>query len=218
MSPIPSMSAPYPNQTPTNSPAGTITPFYQGHRTTHSVGSTAVTQPQMYGTKLHPVLRDRPTGRHILSGKHREAAYKQDVARLEATSTLARDVQNRLVAMLAWADVFETLNEGERWELASMHISFPLSKQAEHARDWMLMLKVANIQFLINKEVGDTPSSRLIYLALVHEGDRWYRVDVKVQDRTVLQGREEVKEKRAMRGLKRRVDELVYGERREYMG
>jgi len=73
----------------------------------------------MNGSKLHPALRDEPTGRHILSGKHRDPTYTQDVATLEDTSAEARDVQDRLLAMVAWADVEGTLDEVERWELAS---------------------------------------------------------------------------------------------------
>jgi len=77
---------------------------------------------------------------------------------------------------------------------------------------------VANVQFLINKDVGDTPSQEHINLALVHEGDRWFRIDAKVLDRIVVQGKVEAQQKRAVRGLKRSVDDTIYGARREYMG
>jgi hypothetical protein len=106
--------------------ATTNTTPNKGHRNTPSIGSTAITRPQMTGTKLHPALRDLPTGRHILSGKQRDYAYMQNIAMLKYTSVEARDVQDTLLAMVAWADMEGTLDEAERRELAST-FSFPSS-------------------------------------------------------------------------------------------
>jgi hypothetical protein len=78
--------------------------------------------------------------------------------------------------------------------------------------------QAANVQFLIAKEVGSTPSQEHISLALVHEGEMWFRIEAKVRDETVVRGRVERKEKRALRGLKKSVDDQGYGERRGYMG
>jgi hypothetical protein len=82
----------------------------------------------------------------------------------------------------------------------------------------MLIVRVANVQFLITKEVGATPSQEYISLALVHEGERWFRIDAKVRDETVVRGMVESKEKSALKGLKKSVDDKIYGERRGYMG
>jgi hypothetical protein len=46
----------------------------------------------------------------------------------------------------------------------------------------------------------------------------WFRIDAKVRDETVVRRRVERKEKRALRGLNKSVDDNVYGERRGYMG
>jgi hypothetical protein len=77
---------------------------------------------------------------------------------------------------------------------------------------------VANVQFLMNKEVGDTPSHKHVSIALIHESDRWFRIDAKVRDKVIVQGKVEEKRKRVVKGFKDSVDDLVYGERRAYMG
>lgn len=45
----------------------------------------------------------------------------------------------------------------------------------------------------------------------------WFRIDAKVRNKVIVQGRVEEKKKRVMRGFKCTVDYLVYGERRDYM-
>lgn len=168
------MSAPTSSQTPTKSPASINATLSRGYRNTSSVSSTAITRRDMYGQKLHPVLRDEPTGRRILSGKHRELGYKLDVAMLDDISAEARDVQGKLTIMVARADTNETLVTKERRELASRFCSllfFPPAKS--HANSSM-----ANVQFLMNKGVGDSLSHEHVNLALVHEGDKWFRGSV----------------------------------------
>jgi hypothetical protein len=73
----------------------------------------------MYGLKSHSAIREDPTGRHVLSGKHRELEYKQSVAMLDDATTETRYVQEKLMSMVAYADADETLNVEERRELAS---------------------------------------------------------------------------------------------------
>jgi hypothetical protein len=87
----------------------------------------------MYDPKLHPALRDEPTGRHVLSGKHRELGYKQDVAKLDDSTVEARCVQEKLMTMIAYADTDEILDVEERRELAGMfyYSSLPLYKNKD---------------------------------------------------------------------------------------
>ena len=74
-----------------------------------------------------------------------------------------------------------------------------------------------NVQFLINKEMGGTPRHERCNAVLVSEGMRC-RIDVTVGNTTVIRGEWQNSPERAIVGLRRKVDEMVYGRREDYLG
>lgn len=74
-----------------------------------------------------------------------------------------------------------------------------------------------NIQFLINKEMGGTPRNERCNAVLVKDSIG-YRIDVTVGNTTIVKGEWRNSAERAIVGLRRKVDEMVYGRREDYLG
>ncbi|KAF1949851.1 hypothetical protein CC80DRAFT_510201 [Byssothecium circinans] len=144
----------------------------------------------MYGPLMHPEMRP------ILSPTADRPKPRETSIELLNEMKGAEQLKGTLVRMLEDADTERTVGERKCAELAT------------------------NIRFILAKEMEEMPHHAQVRLALLSKGMKKFRVDARVDmdGGVAIEGSWEKGYEEAIVALKDRVDEMVYGDRKEYMG
>ncbi|KAF2646073.1 hypothetical protein P280DRAFT_475021 [Massarina eburnea CBS 473.64] len=181
--------------TPASLPTSPASPTSPNYSHPHSETFEPLLANQMYGPRTHShLLSDEPRGTPILTCKNTYGWLKRyDMIR--GADTNDSELKHALAAMLEEVDTGGVLGPRKRLDLA------------------------VNLHFLLVKHAGEELQSERVSLHVLRKEDsEQCRVDALVDEEVVVEGAWEDGCERAFWGLRDRVEGMVYGDRKGWMG